>query len=826
MESIQSLAPGARILVRDAEWIIKKVDKTSTGGQKLTVTGLSEIVRDREWVFLTEVSKGFKEKIEILDPINTEIVSDPSSGYLHSRLYLHSALHSTPPTHNEITIGRDAAMDQLPFQLVPAQLALDKPRQRILIADAVGLGKTLEAGVLMSELINRGRGRRILVLTVKSMMTQFQMELWNRFTIGLTRLDSQGLQRVRARIPANYNPFHYYDRTIISIDTLKNDGQYRPWLENAYWDIIVIDEAHNVAIRGGNPSKRARLANLLATRSDSLIMLSATPHDGKSESFASLMKMLDPTAIADEADYQPEDIRGLYVRRFQSNLEDELGDHFQERRVETVQPEATDVEEEAYAELKNLQFQRIDSRKTGSMLFKTLLEKSLFSSPAACLKTIQKRIGKLEKLEDEEWQGDIAELRRFETAVARIDAENFSKFNRLVQFIQKSGFKGKERDDRIVIFTERIETLHFLKEYLPPRLRLKDKNVAILHGGLGDQDQQTIVSEFGKASSDLRLLLASDVASEGINLHYFCNRLIHFDVPWSLMVFQQRNGRVDRYGQTRQPHILYFQTTSNNEAIKGDARILEILIAKDEQARKNIGDPSIFMNVFNVEDEEAFVARALESQQSVEEFEASLNIIDLFGDDCDMYNAPEDLPLALHKPLPYLFDGLFDYVVTSLEKSTGPKKFDLDVDEKGDSLILTLTDELKRRFSQLPREIWRDDGRLGLSPDTNFINQEIKAAREREKGQSPYPQYHYLWPLHPIIPWIHDKNQSLFGRHQAPFIEVPVLEANEYIFLISGIIPNRRGQSLVQEWPAIHFRNGELVEILEIQKLFQRVNLA
>ena len=216
-------------------------------------------------------------------------------------------------------------MDPVPYQFEPARQALRQPRQRILIADAVGLGKTLEAGILVSELIARGRGRRILVLAVKSMLTQFQKEFWNRFTIPLTRLDSIGIQRVRSRIPTSHNPFHYYDKAIISIDTLKQDAEYRTHLEQAYWDVIVIDEAHNVADRGtggakgdishGRTSLRSRLARLLARRSDTLIMLSATPHDGRARSFASLMNMLDATAIADPDNYTTEDFSEKGLRR-------------------------------------------------------------------------------------------------------------------------------------------------------------------------------------------------------------------------------------------------------------------------------------------------------------------------------------------------------------------------------------------------------------------------------------------------------------------------------------------------------------------------------
>jgi SNF2 family DNA or RNA helicase len=199
------IAPGARIVVRDAEWLVRKVNTTSSGGHALTVIGISELVRNKEAVFLDEIDKN----IEVLDPTDTKLVTDPSSSYRKSLLYMESLLRQTPPTDDHLYIGHKAAMDLVPYQLDPAVQALQQSRQRILIADAVGLGKTLACGILISELIRRGRGKRILVLAVKSMLTQFQKEMWSRFTIPLVRLDSIGIHRVRSRIPTNHNPFYY-----------------------------------------------------------------------------------------------------------------------------------------------------------------------------------------------------------------------------------------------------------------------------------------------------------------------------------------------------------------------------------------------------------------------------------------------------------------------------------------------------------------------------------------------------------------------------------------------------------------------------------------
>lgn len=248
------LAPGARVEARDEEWVVRSVRPASHGGQAVHVTGISELVRGREAIFLTAL-----DDVDPLLPQETQLVDDESPRFRRSRLYLESLLRRTPPTDDALYVGHRAALNPTTYQEQPAAKALRQPRPRILMADGVGLGKTIEAGILLSELIARSRGERILVVVLKSLLAQFQKELWARFTLPLVRLDSVGIQRLRTKIPTGENPFYFYDRVIISIDTLKKDRKYRRWLENARWDAIVIDECQNVADRGSR-SLRYQLA--------------------------------------------------------------------------------------------------------------------------------------------------------------------------------------------------------------------------------------------------------------------------------------------------------------------------------------------------------------------------------------------------------------------------------------------------------------------------------------------------------------------------------------------------------------------------------------
>ena len=823
-------APGMRTIIRDEEWMVKKIETNSLGNKALYCIGISPLVKNREAIFLTDL-----EEIQIVNPAKVNLIPDDSPFYKRTLLYLESQWRQQIPTDSNLHVGHRAAMDLMPYQLDPAKLALKSTRQRILIADTVGLGKTLEAGILMSELIARGKGKRILVVTVKSMMTQFQKEMWNRFTIPLVRLDSSKIQKIRANLPSNYNPFFYYDKTIVSIDTLKKDVEYRTHLENAYWDIIVIDEAQNVAERGDHQAQRSRLAKLLADRSDTMIMLSATPHDGRAKSFASLMNMLDPTAIADPESYTKEDIKGLCIRRFKKDVKDQVSGSFLERNITLERCHASVREEQSYDIFADMQLEMDlgKSRGTGQ-LFKTSLEKSLFSSPAACIKSIDARLKKLYKKYSADDIKDIKLLEELRDSLLKITPKDFMRYQKLLYLLNSKEYAWNPKDtgDRVVIFTERIETMKYLAEHLRQDLGLKANAIQEISGSMSDAEQQRIVEEFGRTESPMRVLVASDVASEGLNLHYLSHRMIHFDIPWSLMVFQQRNGRIDRYGQKKRPDIRYMLIESDNKQIKGDMRIIEILVTKEEQALKNIGDPALLLEKFSIEDEELVVADAIENGSDETAFS---DILDAGEDEFDPFEAlmaaAGETEEVESESAVVTDDTLFsdiDYLSNALSYLNQKENLPVQKLQTVSGLDIKITDDMRRRLSALvPEEAIPEGDTLRVSDDKKFCMEMMRESMQNNMAETAWPKTQYLWPLHPILSWVNDKAGLLYGRGEAPIMGIPgMLDEGELIFVVAGSIPNLKSTPLVDEWFGLLYQNGKYVNTLTMDEVIQKTKIS
>lgn len=843
---------GERLRIRDAEWFVRKVEPVRTGGQALFVRGITCPVQGRDQIFWTAAEKGL---IEVIRPEDTEFKLDTSSHGVETRLHIESTLRSNPISTNAIAIAHHAAMDVMNYQLEPAVHALNSsrdPRARILIADAVGLGKTLEAGILLSELIVRGQAKRILVVTLKSMMAQFQKEMWCRFSIPLMRLDSAGLQRIRQDIPSHHNPFNFYDKTIISIDTLKQDNQFQAALEATRWDVVVIDEAHNVSIKKNNYSQRYKLAQKLADRCDHMILLSATPHDGSRESFASLMSFLDPLAIPDPSNYTVDDIKNLFERRFKKHVANEILTNFPERKLIPIESENSQTESILCKALSSVVFEMDGNKRGAETMFKMTLMKALLSSPAAFISTAKNRKAKLEK--DLPNSNDIEFLSSLIEKAEKITERDFTKYSNLVKDLnQDSGWNKKDSKDRVVIFTESIPTAKWLETNLVNSIDgLKKENIKLLHGSMRDVEMMQIVEEFQLEQSKIRILIASDVASEGINLHECSHRMYHFDIPWSLITFQQRNGRIDRYGQTKQPIITVMLSSVDEK--QGDLNVLKHIIDREKAAHDNIGDPGQLMQVYNVDEETKIVSRAIEAVTTQdltaeaainkEISEASrdniVNNLDKEEDNEDDFwsflqsteNEFSEKEISKEKSTelvkkidnPSMFANEIEYLnsgLTYMREATSEDFGLLTQDDRFKGIWrLTIKDELKSYCRHvLPyelRKVLREHNELQLTSDSNEMQVAVKRARsvahieadDESKAQEVWPAISYLWPLNPISLWITDNINATFGSKEAPLLIMSCEQKISPTFLMLGQVPNKHGEVLVQQWVTVSFPNS------------------
>lgn len=849
--------PGSVIQLRSATWKVLGTSTLKHGFREIHCRGLVGLVRDKEARFVWELEKGAR----VLDPAAIRLVPDTSSGLIDTKLHLSAAFRATPTTtRRPLTLGR-AAIDDLTFQHLPVERALAQDRVRLLIADDVGLGKTLEAGLITSELALRGRADRILVVTTRAMLTQFQKEFWTRFSIPLSRLDSAAIRRMRNRIPAHYNVFDQFDRSIVSIDTLKRDTQIRDALKHSYWDLIIIDEAHNAAERksaAGSNSQRAELAQLLSRRTDSLLLLTATPHDGSQESFASLIRMLDPTRVPDSTRLHRSDIEDLVVRRFRSSPEvvADIGRAVPKRQLFPRHFPLSPQEEMAYQAIADLHLDLDQEQTRGRAidLFRTTIAKAIFSSPAACLETLNRRIRGIENRTARGTDADRDRLQSLANQVTAIDAGAFSKYQELLNLLRELRWTGRAPRDRLVIFSERIATVSWLAERLREDLNLSPDQMARVDGGSVEADVQTqeVIEAFGQERSPIRILIASDMASEGLNLHFQCHRLVHFDLPWSLLRFQQRNGRIDRYGQDRPPQISYFVGESTHPKVR-QMWVLEKLVAKDEAAQAGVGDPAVFLGAGDAEGEEAVVAEAIASGVGAEAFERQMDqraaeavthmsvddeFAALFGDYAAP--APVEAQTQTDQGPPRLYRDTFTYAQAMIERLSRPEEnafSELPRIHEADRLIqLAIPADMRARDGLgyasegavdgrfMPEEAVGPGNRIELTDQPGVINQAISDAKVQERA---WPTVQYLWDGHPILEWFADRVSTFFPEHTAPVASLPGrLPPGEVAVILHGAIPNANGAPVVDRWAVVIRSPDATVRIEEVAAFLERTRLA
>lgn len=815
-------APGLRISVRGEDFLITNIVDNYNKSKLLHVEGISEVVKGRQYIFDTAIDRS----IHVINPENTMLKADTSGEYLTTKLFLETHIRNASINSNIIEIGHKAAINAADYQLTPTLKALELPRPRILIADAVGLGKTIEVGIFLAEMMKRGKGKRILVLALKSILGQFQQELWSRFSIPLVRLDSIGILRIKSELPSNKNPFDFYDKTIISIDTLKNNAKFRHYIERSHWDIIVIDECHTVA---NITSLRGDLAQYLATKCESLVLTSATPHNGSKESFANLITMIEPIAIPKVGEYEKKHVEPYYVRRFKKDLGAIVQENFRDRKV-INDPFPISAEEESFFEYQqNMKITALKHRKgaekSRDLLFSIGLFKSFLSSPEACLETINNRIIKLGEEVDSEAE-DKEQLKTAKQLVETvIERKADSKFNKLLNYLEDINWCGRASDQRIIIFAERIKTLEKLYNQLKQKFSLDDDVIVQFDGSLPDVKQEEMIEDFGKEDSKVRLFLTSDAGAQGVNLHYYCNVMFNYDIPWSIITLEQRNGRIDRYGQKETPYIYYLVSMSDNPEIKADLRIIEKLCKKEDEIHRILGDAASFLKKYDAEKEENFVEEMIISgndkllDTSLEDFDWD----SIFGNESDSTEV-----VITENPINYsttFYPSDFDYYKSLTEYLIAVSSLQSGNISIEDSLIEIINDkELDSYLYDLPQEAKpKRNSHYKLSTDKNLVQKSIDNARKK-KGE--WPEFQMLYDLHPIVRVFMNKLEANIDKDVALVVKTKKIAPEIRWYVFHGQIANNLGQAVLSDFFVIGLKqDGSFFKMLKFDEFIKENGL-
>ena len=784
---IKNVTPGIRISLRGEDFLV-----TNKEHSIIDAEGISELVYGQNFKFDLRL-----EEYSVIQPEETELSADTSVHYRQTKLFLETVFRNSSHYSESIEIAHKAAIRGANYQFESTLKALALPQPKILIADAVGLGKTVQVGIFLSELIRRGKGKKVLVVTPKSILAQFQQEIWARFAIPLVRLDSQGIAKIKMEIPANKNPFDYYDKVIVSIDTLKNNAKFKHYLEKVKWDIVAIDECHTVA---NISSQRGGLAKFLSERTEAMVLTSATPHNGKKENFANLISMLDPTAIPHNGEFTNEAIAPLFVRRFKKDIEDEVGDAFRDRETIKLDCPLNKEEEEVLRVIKDLRASVIgdgEQFNLGAMLFSIGLFKAYMSSPKACLETVVKRLEK--NLDDGETTGILNDLKSKLNKI--VSTKSDSKYIRLRHKLDEMNWRGMADNDRIIIFAERRATLNELEKNLKEDFKLKDNALVQFNGSLTDTQQQEILEDFSKEDSTIKVFLASDAGSQGVNLHYFCNTMFNYDIPWSIITLDQRNGRIDRFGQNKTPYIYYLIADSASPDVQGDIRIIERLKEKEEEVHKSLGDAGSVLGFYDQKQESNLVERALtENDPSVLDAPSAAQEEDDWLQELMADSPSSQQNVQIDEGFTSFYSDDFSYynsLIGELKSSDDRLVQYIQVDEAEQVIEIEQFDELsiKGVLYDMPREAFpAKKETFNLTTKASLVEEAIIKAR---KKQNEWPRFQLLYDLNPIAKWMQfkllgqvDRGKALVARLRDP------LPKNSAWYVFQGVTSNQQGKPM------------------------------
>jgi superfamily II DNA or RNA helicase len=609
--------PGQLVEVRRRQWVVTDVSSgalSPMGNGDQHLVGLSSLDEDSigeelQVVWQMEAGAQVLEKAGLpsvtgwdsndrldafLDAVRWGAVTNADRSFLQS------------PFRSGITIED--------YQLDPLVRAIDMARVNLLIADDVGLGKTIEAGLVIQELLVRHRARTVFVVCPASLQVKWQTEMQEKFGLEFRIVDTEYVKRLRRERGIHVNPWTSYPRLVTSMDWMKSGEGFRllkdvlpPHITYPRkFDILVVDEAHNVAPASASmyalESQRTRLIRALAPHFTHRLFLSATPHNGYQESFTSLLELLDGQRFARTVMPDEKQLHRVMVRRLKSDIVDANGKPvFPVRKLEALEIDYSEEERQIHALLGEYTADRSKSVKGtrfeyGTDFVHMLLKKRLFSSPMAFALTLAKHRETLErgkpkddrdtmddrilrkailKAEEEYSDDSLVEEAQYEAVevvgelAPPLSPEQRDMLDRLTAWAEKARNRvdskaraildwlenhlktdGRWNGKRVILFTEYRATHSWLHQILTANGFGGDR-LMCLHGSMLPDEREPVKAAF-QAHPDIspvRILLATDAASEGIDLQNHCNYLIHVEIPWNPNVMEQRNGRIDRHGQ-------------------------------------------------------------------------------------------------------------------------------------------------------------------------------------------------------------------------------------------------------------------------------------
>ena len=613
-----SYSVGSLVRAREREWVVLPDSEDDflvlrpLGGSEYEITGIST-------------------ELETIEPASFSLPDPEYPGDYYSCNLLRNAIKlgfrsSAGPFRSFARI----AVDPRPYQLVPILIALKQNPVRILIADDVGIGKTIEAGLIVRELLDRGEIQRLAVLCPSQLAEQWQSELSNKFHINAELVLTSTATRLEKQCRVGQSLFDYYPFVIVSTDFIKSDRRRDDFLR-ACPEMVIVDEAHTCAFGGDNKGNRHQRHSLINGLSQNierhLILVTATPHSGKEAAFRSLLCFLNK-----EFDDLPEDLSGkenehhrkslakYFVQRKRSDISDYLNSKtiFPQRTdldsSYSLSPEYKSVFDRALKYAKEIIYDHSENqfRKRVSWWSALAMLRTLASSPAAAAETLRNRAA----IADAETIAQVDELGRrlvLDTIVEEFnessdispgcnieDDENDLKRNRLLKLAREAETLKGKHDNKLtkaltiikdllknghnpIVFCRFVQTAEYVAEEFKKKLK-KDVNVAAVTGLLPPKEREDRIFKLSKSLK--RVLICTDCLSEGINLQDNFDAVFHYDLSWNPTRHEQREGRVDRYGQpSKKVRVITYYGINN----KIDGIVLNALLKKHKTIRNSLG---------------------------------------------------------------------------------------------------------------------------------------------------------------------------------------------------------------------------------------------